>query len=206
MGSVSHESQKRVVTFATVSVAPTADVEKNTRGMDDAGNTFNFNGTAWVQTGTNGNAHVVDGITGIPRFQVTPTVAGVSTSELIVDAGATNQVLGIRASLAATDLVTAGDAIKNRYPDVARASLKDSNIITSDSAITALYVCGIGDATNAAGKVISTTEATDATIRSAITLFEFSPTDDVRTVVISFDEPYTSQQLAIARVEGYSYA
>lgn len=58
MATVAHETEKRVVTFTTVAVAQTADVEKNTRGMDDAGNTFNFNGTSWDQTGTGGVGHV----------------------------------------------------------------------------------------------------------------------------------------------------
>ena len=150
--------------------------------------------------------HVVNPVTEIPRYQVAPTIGGVATPEVILDASSSQVVLGVRATLNAFDIVTAGEAIAKRQPDIARCPLNKSKHLYSDVAITSLYVVGIGSLTNAGGNVILTTLTTGATIRPALLHFEFEASDNVRSVKIACDEPHTSNQKAILRVEGYSYA
>ncbi len=58
MAAIPHSEQFDVLSFATISVAPTAP--RNTPGVDDAGNRYIYTGTGWILTHANGAAVVSD--------------------------------------------------------------------------------------------------------------------------------------------------
>lgn len=153
-----------------------------------------------------------DAITGVKRYQVAPTLTGVATPEVIADASASNTVLSAIAVFNALDNVTAGDAVKNRYPDVKRIELDEAISIQSDDNITKVWVLAFGTADNTGGNVIAEATTTGATIRAALLEFTFEAVDEVKTVEISLGSKKTSgtavvpSQYATIRVEGYSHA
>ncbi len=136
---------------------------------------------------------------GIPVTWVTPTVAGVATSELLLDAGATTTVkelLKAVFTLSAEDLASAADLVKfPRSADAPEALPGTGVILSSDTAITDVFAAGVSATVDAAASnVMLFNESTDATIRSALTQFEFAASDDVRSVVIMLTCPFGTVQ------------
>lgn len=172
------------------------------------GGTTNSNG----DTAGNVVAESRDAVTGIQRYQITPTINGVATAEVEFDATATNSVLSAMAVFNALDIVTAGDAVLNRFPDVKRIELDESIVVQSTQNITKVWCLGFGTVLNTASNIIApaTTILTD--IRAALLEFSFDAVDEVKTVEISLGTKYTSgasivpSQYATLRVEGYSHA
>lgn len=161
-----------------------------------------FNGVSWDQIGANGDK----------RFQITPTLAGVGTTEVIADATGSNTILSAIAVFNALDNVTAGDAVKNRFPDVKRIELDEAITIHSDVNITKVWVLAFGTVDNTGGNVIAEATTTGSTIRAALLEFTFAAVDAVKTVEISLGSKKTSgtsvvpSRYATIRVEGSSYA
>lgn len=144
-------------------------------------------------------------------YGVTPTVNGVAVSELALSAAASNAVLSARVVFNAFDLVTAGQAILNRFPDVKVVEIGDTLIITSDTAITSLYAAGLSSAANPAGNVIDIDATDEVIIRAELTRFDFVATDNIKTVEISLGSQYSGgastarQRYATLKVEGFSH-
>jgi len=153
-----------------------------------------------------------DAVTGVKRYQIAPTLNGIATPEVIADASASNTVLSAIAVFNALDNVTAGDAVKNRYPDVKRIELDEAISIQSDENITKVWMLAFGTVDNTGGNVIAEATTTGATIRAALLEFTFEAADEVKTVEISLGSKKTSgtsvvpSRYATIRVEGYSHA
>ena len=163
---------------------------------------------------TSGAAHVLDGVLQSPRYSVTPTVGGSGTTERTLTAAASNAVLSARFTLNALDIVSAGTAIKNRFPDVKAVEVGETVTIMSDENITAIYATGISSAANTGGDVIAVGETDEAVIRAELIFFEFDAVDEVKLVEISLGSANNALSsatvptplTAVLRVEGFSYA
>ena len=179
-------------------------------------------GVAGSQQPDNPNAKVLQDFfgggqyvtTAKPRLSVVPTIGGTATTERTLTAAASNAVLSARAAFNAFDIVTAGANIKNRYPDVKAIEVGEVIIVESDTAITDIYITGLSTAANVGGDVIAIGETNEALIRAELILFEFSATDNVKTVEISLGSENNALSgatvptplTAVLRVEGFSHA
>lgn len=170
---------------------------------DQPGTIKQCDGITWI-TAQSGGMALVSPPEAIPRIQVTPTVSGTSTAEVTLDAGTSNTMIGARITANPGDSVTAVTRLMNKYPDCVLASLEESVRITASSAITNISLVGVGDATNTAGNVISTSESTLSNVQSAMLEFAFDSADDVRVVEIKLSGGFTTGQKAQLQIAGYA--
>ncbi len=141
---------------------------------------------------------------GVASRMFTPTLNGVATAEVTLDAGTGNSVIGLRATINPGDSIVAANRLMNGYPDCVFEDLGESIRITSDKPITNLSLVGIGTATNAAGNVISTVENQLSNVQSAMVEFTFNSSDNLRLVEITLSSAFNGGQNAHLHIGGAS--
>jgi hypothetical protein len=139
-----------------------------------------------------------DNAAGVP---VMPTVSAVATATMALDAGAANLLIGVRATPAAPDDITAAERLSTLF-SAAQIGLDNVCAFYLDSGATRVDVVGVmnGAATgNCMGYDGTTADATAQKVT-----FEFSTA--VHKIVVTASPGFASGQEAHVVVEGYSYA
>ena len=170
------------------------------------------------QNGTDGAAHVIDYSEANPRYLATPSVSGTPTQRLLVDGVGTASLIPyyILATVNPGDDVTGATRLQNGYPDVLAINPDSQIEITSDTAITDLYLIAVGNTSagpttaapaNYTGNayIIANTDATAANWLAQMVHMTFSSSDSVKKVRITLG-PVVGTNYAYITVEGLSYA
>lgn len=168
------------------------------------------------QHGTDGSAHVIDHNEANPRYMVTPEISGTPTPKLLIDGVGTASLIpyNLRVTINPGDDVTGATRLLNGYPDVLTISPDSSIEIASDSAITDIYLIGIGNVTpvtaapaNYTGNayIVTNNETDVADFLAQQAHMTFDSADDVRKVRITIG-PVIGTNYAVVTVEGLSYA
>ena len=152
-------------------------------------------------------------LAGRPAAQIIPTISGVATSEIQIDAGGTNQVVGLRYTVMPGDAVTAAN---NLMP----VNVVDGGILTLGESIqirgtdlTSLYVVGLGTADNAvayASGVAGALLPMNSTLADYLTSqieFIFQSSDSINLIELTlngYSDGTTTDNLAQLHIVGYS--
>lgn len=152
------------------------------------------------------------------RYLVTPEVSGTPTPMLLVDGVGTASLIPyfLRATVNPGDDVTGATRLQSGYPDVVQINPDSQIEITSDTAITDLYLIGVGNTSagpataapaNYTGNayIVANTETDAADWLAQQVHMTFDSSDDVRKVRITLG-PVVGTNYAYINVEGSSYA
>jgi len=153
-----------------------------------------------------------DGIAGKPRTTIIPDVATVATSKLAFDAGASQFVFGVLITVNAANDDQAGQRLMDMSTAVNWIQPGIGEVVVmADAPITSVHAVGIGDVS--ANGVIDTAETTLATVKTAMTQFDFGSSDNVLTLSMFAIKPWTSAsplvdagQELLFRIVGKSHA
>jgi len=173
----------------------------------DTGALYLWGGDTWQLGGPprkSYNAH-----TDIPRIGVQPDVSGSPLSTMFLDAGDTQAVCAALITVNAGDDVVAATRLAAAGPDVAVLTPGSTITIVSDTPITRVDIVGTGSAT--AGGVVISTAMTVALCLTHQDTFNFSSTDNIRTVTVTMSDTYavggeTGSPQATIYVEGHAHA
>jgi hypothetical protein len=161
----------------------------------------------------------IDHSEGAPKYLVTPEIGGVPTPSLVIDGESASGTDYIPRYVLATvnpgDDVVGATRLMNGYPDVLMVQPGETVEITSDVAITDLYVIGVTVGAGGAAVDIDTfTDYANLIGRGDTDLADwlaqdkrmtFALADDVRKVRLTLTEAVDTN-VKILRVEGLSYA
>lgn len=159
--------------------------------------------------GTDGAAHVAVTDT-VPTYRtaVDPEISGTPTPEISVDAAGSGFVYFVRATVNPGDDVTGATRLLNGYPSIDWCLPGETISIRSSVAITDVYLVGVISGTTytstAYGIGLAETDLADAMAEQAH--FTFDESDNVREVVITVSNTFTSGQLCRVKVQGVSHA
>lgn len=167
-------------------------------------------------TGTDGAAHVIDHAEANPRYLVTPELSGTPTPKLLIDGVGTASLIpyNLRVTVNPGDDATGANRLLNGYPDTLTVNPDSSIEIVSDTAITDVYLIGIGNVTpvtaapaNYTGNayIVTNNETDLADFIAQMAHLTFDSTDDVRRVRVALG-PVIGTNYANVTVEGLSYA
>lgn len=163
--------------------------------------------------------HVIDYNEANPRYLVTPEISGTPTPEVLIDgesgSGTDYVPRYVLVTVNPGDDVTGATRLMNGYPDVLMVQPEQSIEISSDSAITDLYLIGITVGAGGAAVDIDTftdyagligrgdTDSSDWLAQQKHLTFDSA--DNVRKVRIHLTGAVDTN-VKIVRVEGLSYA
>jgi hypothetical protein len=153
-----------------------------------------------------GAAHVLDGLTGVPRLQVLGEVAGTPTVKVIKNTNAdASTILGWRFTVNAGDDIVAGARLAEDGIDCGFVQPGDVAAIgvLPGVAVTIHAVCVANVAyANAAGTILPT-GTTEANTRTAMTRFEFEAGTRVVTLEASSSYIISSVTYAMLMARGH---
>ena len=152
-------------------------------------------------------------LAGSPAAQIVPTISGVATSEIQIDAGGTNQIVGLRYTVMPGDPVIAAN---NMMP----VNVVDGGLLTLGESIqirgtdlTSLYIIGLGTADNAAtyasgvAGALLPMNSTQANYLTTQIEFAFQSSDKVNMIELAlngYSDGTTADNLAQLHIVGYS--
>lgn len=138
------------------------------------------------------------------------TIGGIPYPEFLLDAGASNTLLGLRVMINPLDLIDAGESLLGKTADTRLINV-GSNLpfkISCDSNITSVALLAVGTATGTLATTpantlfaVSPTEATQSNIDTAMRLLQFTPALSSKTLTLSMLPTYTSGRYTTLRVE-----
>jgi len=172
---------------------------------------------------SNGSAHVIDGVTQVPRTPVLITIDDIPTRALRKVAGGTSQEAQYcRVVVNPGDPVIAADDLAEFAPGVERIGPEESVTFATQSGtpITDVYVLVVGNA--AQGAAIMRLEdsggtsvgalatfndtAADLIADASIVHFEIGSDEDCRSVTVSMSELLSAGEVCEVVIKGDSYA
>lgn len=148
--------------------------------------------------------------------QIIPSITGVITGEIFLDALTTAQITGIKVTPNPGDSVTAATRLANGQPDVISIAPNESKQISSSAPITNLTIAMVANiavteaAYNAATKVATGTINTSlvaADFQTVQVEFDFSAADFVTMAeieLITYSDGTTDDNLGVLKVTGYA--
>lgn len=179
---------------------------------------------AWKNRGfggselTNGATPVIDHNEAVPKYLVAPEISGTPTPSILVDGVGTASLIPyyVRATINPGDDVTGAQRLLSGQPDCVLIPLDSVMELSSDLAITDLYLIAIGNTsagpTTAAPAdytnnyaIVANTETDLADFLAQDVRFTFPSADNVRKVRITVTPVFGTNYCQIT-VEGLSYA
>lgn len=164
------------------------------------------------------NLVVMDSNEATPRYMVTPQISSTPTPKLLIDGVGTASLIPyyLLATVNPGDDVTGATRLQNGYPDVVQLNPDSQIEITSDTAITDLYLISVGNTSagpttaapaNYTGNayIIANTDTTAANWLAQMVHMTFDSADAVKKVRITLG-PVVGTNYAYITVEGLSYA
>lgn len=181
--------------------------------------TYHNSGGGLQRHADDGSAVVIDHAEALPRYIVTPEISRAPTPEILIDgesASGTDYVPRyVLATVNPGDDVTAATRLMNGYPDVLMVQPEQSIEISSDTAITDLYLIGV--TVGAGGAAVDIDTFTDyacligrgdtdlADWLAQMKHLTFDSANNVRKVRLHLTGAVDTN-VKILRVEGMSYA
>jgi len=194
----------RIITILSTDTKPTlkANEAGTTLKYTDTGAEFEWSGSAWYQTkGPDSSGALAVKTTSeiqpIKKPQILPTISGVQTSKIFLDALGTAQIVGVRCTLANGDAVTAAANLAAGAGDLYEVTPLDPSIeIVSDTVITSMHICMVANAAVASVAYNATTKVATGTIytnlvttdyTTAMVEFVWTSVQAVKRITIDFD-------------------